>query len=72
MTKGKYPQIPLKIITQRMWKMRGEDGIYLKNNRRRRQIITEKGLRRMEEDADDAVEWRRRVGRRKWEKIRRS
>ena len=39
-----------------MWKMRGEDGIYLKNNRRRRQIITEKGLRRMEEDADDAVE----------------
>jgi len=35
--------------------MRGEDGIYLKNNRRRRQI-TEKGLRRMEEDADNAGE----------------
>jgi hypothetical protein len=37
--------------------MGGEDGIYLKkNNRRRRQIITQKGLRRVEEDANDAVE----------------
>jgi hypothetical protein len=35
--------------------MRGYDGMYLKNNTRK-QIITEKGLRRMEENADDAVE----------------
>jgi hypothetical protein len=48
--------------------MRGQDVTCLKNNKRRRQIITEKGLRRMDEDADDAVELRRRVGGRKREK----
>jgi hypothetical protein len=53
----------IKNKTQRMRKMR-EDGIYLKNNRRR-QIITEKGLRRTEDDSDNAVERRRRVGGRK-------
>jgi len=37
----------------------------MRNNRRRRQIITEKGLRRTEKDADNAVERRRRVGGRK-------
>jgi len=56
MRRGYYPQIPLKTITQRMRMMRGEDGIYLKNNRRRRQIVTEERLRRMEEDTDDAAE----------------
>jgi hypothetical protein len=35
--------------------VRGDDGMCLENNRRK-QIITKKRLRRMEDDADDAVE----------------